>query len=93
MGWGSIIIIHSFCEDLKSFVSSRNYTGLLTESLDHKGHWKKEMKNQPTWQNMEYKTWSLQALKDYLPKPISPGGFRISPVDIPMVKLPSQKGK
>ena len=90
MGWGSIII-HSFCEDLKSLVSSRSYTGLLTESLDHEGHWKKEMKNQPVWQNMEYKTWSFQDLKDYLPKSIFPWGLpNLLPMDIPIIKLPSQ---
>ena len=90
MRWGSIIIIHSFCEDLKSSVSPRSYTG-LTESLDHEGHWKKEMKNQPIWQNVEYKTWSFQALKDYLPKSIFPWGLpNLLPMDIPIIKLPPQ---
>ena len=90
MQWGSIITTHSFCEDLKSSISSRSYTG-LTESLDHEGHWKKEMKNQPIWQNVEYKTWSFQALKDYLPKSIIPWGLpNLLPMDIPIIKLPPQ---
>ena len=40
---------------------------------------------------MEYKTWSFQALKDYLPKSIFPWGLpNLLPMDIPIIKLPSQ---
>lgn len=51
-GGGCVIILHPFCKDLKSFVSVKSYTDILTESLQHKDHWKEKIKYQLIYQKV-----------------------------------------